>query len=128
MKNNLGYIIQDLTFKDEPVYIGANDFNVCKISAARIFIDKVYAERYLREYCMMKRKLKGNTFSPKYQIEEFAIIPVIVMPVENEILDALKNLTGILDTPIGRRKMGEDTMATDAIREARNIINKYKAC
>ncbi|MCK9575613.1 MAG: hypothetical protein WC979_01105 [Candidatus Pacearchaeota archaeon] len=128
LKKTLGYVIQDLTYKDEPVYIGANNVNVCKIRAAKLYVDEAHAKSELHDFVLdMQRLFKEKKYHIETHESEFAIIPIVVMPLENEILDSLKNLMGFIDTPIGRRKLGfTNGMLLESLKEAREIIEKYK--
>ncbi|MCK9445659.1 hypothetical protein M0Q50_02070 [bacterium] len=123
----LGYVIQDLTFKDEPVYLGVNNVNVCKIRSANIYIDDAHTKHELKLYIeqMNRHYIKSNVDKIMHE-SEFSIVPIVVMPIENEILDTLKNIMGIIDTPIGRRKLGETDMLMESIKDARKIFEKYK--
>ena len=46
--------------------------------------------------------------------------------MENEIYNALLNIMGVVDTPIGRRKNCESHIFNEALKEARDILEKYK--
>jgi hypothetical protein len=43
-----------------------------------------------------------------------------------ELYDALKNLLGVFDTPIMRRRIGEDSFAKEALQIAREVSAKVE--
>jgi hypothetical protein len=123
----LGYVIQDLTF-DEPVYLGANNVAVSKIRAAKIFVDELHAksERFQHICEMKKLELECNGDPELIKESRLAIVPVLVLPAENEIMEALQNIMGIVNTPIGRRKLGDNEFLHEVINNCCEVIMKYK--
>lgn len=78
----LGYVIQDLTFKDEPVYLGTNNINVCKIRSANIYNDEQHAKSELTSYIeYMNIQYKKSNVDNNMKESEFSIVPILVMPI-----------------------------------------------
>ncbi len=71
-------------------------------------------------YSMTGRYFVSNPDDHKYDLMEIVTKPELPKKSDSvkQVADALDNIIGIFNTPIMKRKLGSDSLATDAIAEA----------
>jgi len=118
-KKNIGYVLTD-----GKNFFGKNNIIVSTIREANIYNDKFHADDELK----IEISLKNDDVFRSYVewIRTFYPLSVFVEKLgDSEVLNALENLLGVLDTPIGRRKINNE-FSKESIKIAKEILQKYK--
>lgn len=72
-----------------------------------------------------------NLYSPNWNVYLFGTMPMADTPASSdlirELMEALENAKGLIDTPIGRRSLGDGEFYGDVVSSVNTALDKARA-